>query len=92
MPLPGFDVIFGGGAPTVDPLVKRFGPAAFEVGGDKARVGALITDLDPCDDPFNLAPACGAVEELLEAPHLAGLCAGLVPCSRARFQRLDMPA
>lgn len=49
--LPGFDVIFGSAAPTMDFLIKRLGSAAFEIGGDEAGVGSLITDFDPSDDP-----------------------------------------
>lgn len=89
-------MIFRRPAPTVDCLVERLGSAAFEVGGDEARIGALSTDLDPCNDPFDPAPALGTVEEFLEAPHLAGPRAGLGPClvacRGAGFQRQDMPA
>ena len=69
--LPRLDVVLGLAARAVEPLVKVLGAAAFQVGDDKAGIGALGPGLDPGDDALDPAPALGGIVELREAPHLA---------------------
>src|SRR5690242_7437619 len=59
--LPCLDVVLGLAAGAVEPLVKVLGPAAFEVGDDKAGVGALGPRFDAGDDALNPAPARGGI-------------------------------
>ena len=63
-----------------------------QIGDDEARVGAFRAGFDARDDPLDAAPARGAVEELLEAAHLAVLRRGLEARLRAGLEALDMPA
>ena len=67
MRLPRFDVVFSLAAPAVDILVKDTGVARFQIGDDEACVGPFRADFDACDNPLDVAPARGPVEELLEA-------------------------
>src|SRR4051794_1666401 len=77
MRLPGLDMVFRLAAPAVDILVEYTGVANLQVGDNKARVGPFRAGLDTGDDPFDTAPTCGPVEELLEAARLAFLGRGL---------------
>ena len=68
---PGLDMVRSHLAPTVDVLVERHRPAAFEVGDDEASVGACgPTSTRAMMRSVRLQPG-GPVEELLEAPDLA---------------------
>ena len=82
MRLPRFDVIFGVAAPAIDILVEDTGVACFQIGGDEASVGPFRAGFDACDDPFDAAPAFGAVVELLEAAELVLLRRGFSMCRR----------
>src|SRR6202048_4021027 len=84
MRLPGLDVIFGLAAPAIDILIKDAGVAALQVRDDEACVGPVRASLDAGSDTLDAAPAFGAVEELLEAAHLAIL--------RRSFEAFDMAA
>src|SRR5215212_3252168 len=70
---PRLDVVFRPAARAVEPLVEMLGAAPFEIGHDKAGVGALGSCLDPRDDALDPAPAVGGIVELREAPYLAAL-------------------
>src|ERR1019366_876524 len=91
MRLPGLDVIFGLAAPAIDILIKHARIAGVEIGDDEACVGPFRAGLDTGDDPFDTAPACGPVEELLEAARLAFLGRGLESHLRAGLEIPDMP-
>src|ERR1700704_2398599 len=92
MRLPRFDVVFSLAAPAVDILVKDTGVARFQIGDDEACVGPFRADFDACDNPLDVAPARGPVEELLEAARLALLRCGLEARLHAGLEALDMPA
>src|ERR1017187_3935839 len=81
MRLPGLDVIFGLTAPAVDILIEHARIAGVEIGDDEACVGPVRASFDTGDDALDAAPACGPVEELLEAARL-----------RAGLEIPDMPA
>src|SRR5271166_2365625 len=90
MRLPGFDVIFGVAAPTINILVERAGVARLEIGDDEARVGPLRASLDAGDDALDAAPTCGSVVELLEATYLVVSRRGLEARFHAGFEALDV--
>src|SRR5690349_15173940 len=90
--LPCLDVVLGLAAGAVEPLVKVLGPAAFEVGDDKAGVGALGPRFDAGDDALNPAPARGGIVELGEAAQLAAVRRPREALSRAVLQGHDMAA
>src|ERR1700731_3141936 len=89
MRLPGFDVIFGLAAPAIDILIKDAGVAALQVRDDEACVGPVRASLDAGSDTLDAAPAFGAVEELLEAAHLAILRGGFEARFRGGLRALD---
>src|ERR1700692_1784379 len=92
MRLPGFDVVLGLAAPTVDILVEPTGVALLQVGDDEARVGPLRADLDAGDDAFDPAPTRRSVVKFLESSGFAIPGRGLVEGLRRGFEALDMPA
>src|SRR5450759_4722028 len=92
MRLPGLDVIFGLTAPAVDILIEHARIAGVEIGDDEACVGPVRASFDTGDDALDAAPACGPVEELLEAARLAVLRSGLEGRLRAGLEIPDMPA
>src|SRR6202048_1456484 len=92
MRLPGLDVIFGLAAPAIDILIKDAGVAALQVRDDEACVGPVRASLDAGSDTLDAAPAFGAVEELLEAAHLAILRRGFEARFRGSFEAFDMAA
>lgn len=77
---------------AVDVLVERLCLAARKVGDDEPSVGSLVASLHPCDDALDTAPARGAINEFLEAPHLAVSVRGLEARFGGGFQSLDVPA
>src|ERR1039458_3927252 len=91
MRLPGLDVIFGLAAPAVDILIEHARIAGVEISDDEACVGPVRAGLDTGYDPLDAAPACGPVEELLEAARLAFLWRGLEARLRAGLEIPDMP-
>src|SRR5246127_3537789 len=90
--LPRLDVVFGLATGAVEPLVTVLGAADFEVGDDKAGVGALGPGLDPGDDALDPAPARSGVVELDEAAQLAAARRQLEAFGRAVLQCHDMAA
>src|SRR5208282_3101480 len=92
MRLPGFDVIFGLAAPTVEVLIEHPRIAGVEIGDNEACVGPVRTGFDAGDDALNTAPARGPVEELLEAARLAVFRRGLEARLGAGLEIPDMPA
>src|ERR1035438_5017935 len=89
MRLPGLDVIFGLTAPAVDILIEHARIAGVEIGDDEACVGPVRASFDTGDDALDAAPACGPVEELLEAARLAVLRSGLEARLRAGLEIPD---
>lgn len=63
MGLPGLDVVFGCAAPAVKVLVKRFGPAAGQIGDDETVISSLAADHDTSGDALYAAPTGGAVKK-----------------------------
>src|SRR5664279_204867 len=92
MRLPGLDVVFGLAAPAIDILIKGAGVVALQVRDDEACVGPIRAGLDAGDDTLDATPAFGAVEELLEAAHLAILGRSLKARFRSSFEAFDMAA
>lgn len=92
MGFPGFDVVLGLPPTAIDLLVEPSRRALLEAGDDKACVGTLFADFDAGDDPFNAAPASGAVMECLEAAQFAVARGRLKACPGAGFQIGDVAA
>src|ERR1700747_988320 len=90
--LPRLDVVLGLAAGAVEPLVEVLGAAAFEVGDNKAGVGAFGPRFDPGDDALDPAPASGGIVELGEAAPLAAGRRQLEAFGRAFLQCHDMTA
>src|SRR4051794_23728493 len=90
--LPRLDVVLRPAARAVEPLVEVLGAAPFQIGHDKAGVGALGSCLDPGDDALDSAPAAGGIVELREAPYLAALGRRPEALGGGCLQRSDMTA
>lgn len=66
---PRLDVVFCLAPPTIDLFIEPAGRAFLEIGDDKARVSALISNFDAGNDPLDAAPAFGTIVEGLEPAH-----------------------